>query len=356
VNRVPIGFIGVVATETPSIVIPSGVADVDFLDEAETVNHYVAELRVQGAKTIIVLIHEGGEAETPTSPVTGPIVDFANAVSDDVDVIVSGHTHQGYITQIDGKLVTQAWYYMRGQADIDLVINRITGEVVGRSAELIQTWDDAIAPDPHIAAMVAEYEALVAPLINRQISVAAVPITRDDTTGTGETALGNPITDAQRWKTGAAFALTNPGGIREDISAEPVTWGDLFTVQPFGNNLVMLDLTGAQLYALLEQQWQEGGTRFLQISGFEYDYDPSRAAGSRIVDVRDGSGTPLDPQTSYRVVANAFLAGGDSFTIMAESTNREIGPNELDALVEFIQTQLPEPFSAAIEGRIRIVQ
>lgn len=356
VDGIHIGFIGVVTTETPSIVVKGATDGLSFLDEAETINRYVAELRAQHVEVIVVLAHKGGFAETPSSPVTGEIVELANAVDDAVDVIVSGHTHQGYVTEIDGKLVTQAWSYTQGLADIDLVIDRRTQEVVSASAELIETWNDAITPNARVAALVAKYEALVAPLINRQVGTASTAITRDDTTGTGETALGNLITDAQRWKVGADVAFLNPGGIRADLAAGPVTWGDLFATQPFGNELILVDLTGAQIYALLEQQWQQGGTRFLQLSGIEYDYNPSLAAGSRIVEVRAADGTPLDLEASYRVVANAFLAnGGDAFSVMEEGTNREVGPNEMDALVEYIE-QLSQPFTATIEGRISIVE
>ena len=160
---------------------------------------------------------------------------------------------------------------------------------------------------------------------------------------------------------GTDFAFMNPGGIRDDILAGDVTWRELFTVQPFGNDMTTMDLTGAQIYTLLNQQWQGDRTRFLQISGVEYDYDPAQSDGMLIIEVRqvlpDGATqvVPNDDTTTYSVAVNAFLAGGgDSFTVLTEGTNRAVGPLDLDALVEYVE-ELPQPFDADIEGRITIV-
>ena len=352
INGVRIGFIGVVTDETPSIVIAGATEGLTFLDEAQTVNRYVDQLQRRGVQTIVVLAHLGGFPADGV--VSGEIADFANAVDDEVDVILSGHTHQGYATTIDGKLVTQAWSYSTALADVDLVIARFTGAVVSSSGEIIDTWNDAIAPDPEIAAMVAHYEQLVGPIVDEVVGVADDDITREPSPA-GEQELGNLIADAQRWKMDTDFAFMNPGGIRADIAAGEVTWGELFSVQPFANDLVAMDLTGDQIYRLLNQQWQGARTRFLQISGLEVDYDPNRSAGDRIVEVRVAGGGPIDRATTYRVTVNSFLAGGgDNFTVLTEGTNRAVGPVDLDALVDFI-AQLSQPFNATIEGRIDIV-
>ena len=226
--------------------------------------------------------------------------------------------------------------------------------MIAKSAELITTFNDAIAPDPKIATMVAQYTALVGPIINRVVGVAQDNITRDASPA-GEQPLGNLIADAQRWKMGTNFAFMNPGGIRDNIAAGEVTWAELFAVQPFANDLVRMDLTGDQIYRLLNQQWQGTRTRFLQISGLEYDYDPARPLGDRIVAVRIAGNGPISRTATYSVTVNSFLAGGgDSFTVLTEGTNRAVGPVDLDALVEYV-AQLPQPFDANIEGRIRIV-
>jgi 5'-nucleotidase len=145
----------------------------------------------------------------------------------------------------------------------------------------------------------------------------------------------------------------NPGGIRADLAAGEVTWGDLFTIQPFGNDLVSMDLTGAQIKTLLEQQWQ-GQTfpRILKPSGLRYTWDNARPVGDRVTQILKADGTPLDPAVIYRVTVNSFMAaGGDGFAVLPQGTNRVVGPVDLDALVEYVES-LPQPFSVAIEGRI----
>jgi 5'-nucleotidase len=349
---VRIGFIGVVTTETPDIVIAGATKGLVFRDEASTINRYVNVLKRRGIETIVVLAHEGGELDGTTGRLTGPIADIAHAIDDEVDAIASGHFHTGFVATVDGKLITQAYSYTTGLADIRLAIDKQTGEVVFKRANILTTWNNAnIAPDPTISALVGTYTALVGPLINEVVGTAAGDITRMQSPA-GESALGNLIADAQRWQTGVDVAFLNPGGIRADIAAGDVTWGELFAVQPFGNNLVTLDLTGAQIATLLNQQWQAGGTRFLQMSGLEYTWDASRPAGDRIVEARIAGGKLLNPSATYRVVANAFLAaGGDGFSVMAAGSNRKNDVPELDALVDYIR-QLAQPFDARIEGRI----
>ncbi len=353
IRNVRLGFIGVVTTETPQIVIPSAVQGLKFLDEAETVNRYIPELKRQGVEAIIVLAHLGGSLNAQQQ-VTGEIVEFANAVNDEVDVIISGHTHQGYASLIDGKLVTQAFSYSTALADIDLVIDRDSGEVTSKAAEIITTFNEGVTPDREMAALVSRYEKVVGPSINRVVGTAKNAITRDPSPA-GEQPLGNLIADAQRWQTKTDFAFMNPGGIRADLNAGEVTVGELFAVQPFGNDLVTMNLTGQQVYDLLNQQWQGTRTRFLQISGLEYDYKPNAATGSRIVEVRIPGKGAIDRNATYSATVNIFLAGGgDAFTVLTKGTNRVTGAPDIDALIPYVQ-QLQQPFDAAVQNRIRIV-
>ncbi|HEY8488358.1 MAG TPA: bifunctional metallophosphatase/5'-nucleotidase [Thermaerobacter sp.] len=359
VRGIPVAFIGATLKETPTIVTPTGVAGVRFLDEAEAINRYVAELKAQGIETIVVLLHQGGDGDRRGGPISGDVVPIVEALDDEVDVVLSAHTHRGYWGTIDGKLVTQAYSSGTAFADVDLVLDRATGDVIAKEAAIVDTWADVAPgnePDPRIARIVARAEEQVEPIINRVVGVAADDITRQ-TTPAGESELGNLIADAQRWAMGTDVAFMNPGGIRADLAAGEVTWGELYEIQPFNNDLVKMTLTGAQIERLLEQQWlNQPRPRILQVSGLTYRWDPSRPPGDR-VDPADVfiNGQPLDLEARYTVTANSFIAaGGDNFTAFTEGQDRVVGPVDIDALVDYVQ-QLPQPFNAVIEGRIGLV-
>jgi 5'-nucleotidase len=369
VDGVRIGFIGAVLRATPTIVTPTGVAGLHFADEADTINDAAVQLKAQGVKTIIVTIHQGSRQtptyEGPTDPATintlsGPIVDIIKRLDTEIDVVISGHSHSFTNTLVTGRkdqplLVTQAFSASTAYGDIDLKISRTSGDVVEKSAAVVTTWADqgpGLAPDVKVAQLVAAADERVAPLVNRLVGTATSAITRAESSA-GESALGNLIADAQRVMTGADFAFMNPGGIREDLAAGEVTWGELFTIQPFGNDLVSMDLSGAQIKTLLEQQWQgQSSSRILKTSGLTYTYDTTRAVGDRVTQIVGANGVPVDPATTYRVTVNSFIAaGGDNFLVLVQGTNRVVGPVDLDVLVEYVES-LPQPFSAAIEGRI----
>ncbi|NNV05934.1 bifunctional UDP-sugar hydrolase/5'-nucleotidase [Geobacillus sp. C56-T2] len=351
VNGMPIGFIGVTLTDTPSIVTPSGVAGVEFIDEATAINKAVRELKKKRVETIVVLAHNPGASNPDGTNASGEIVDIAKTVDDEVDVIFAGHNHAYLNAVVDGKLLVQSYAYGTAFSDVDLKIDPRTKDVVAKKAEIVTTYHDGITPDPEIRALVEKYEAKVAPLVNQVVGTAAETIT-DEQNASGESALGNLIADAQRAAMNTDFAFMNPGGIRADIEQGEVTWGELYNVQPFNNQLVKMTLTGAQIRELLNQQWQPTKTRMLQISGLRYTWSASRPAGNKVVDIQLPDGTPLNPNGEYTVTVNSFLAdGGDGFTVLTQGTNREVGPVDLDALVSYIRG-LAQPFSARIEGRI----
>ena len=367
VRGAPIAFIGAVLKQTPTIVTPTGVAGLRFLDEADTINGYIPALKRRGVRAIVVLIHQGGRQTSyagttdPTRPpVTGTdIVDIVNRLDDEVDVVVSGHAHSftnALLSNANGKpiLVTQAFSAGTAYADIDLEIDRKTKDVVAKTASIITTFADegpGLTPDARAARLTAAAEEKVAPLVNQVIGVTQNDIL-DDQNAAGESALGNLIADAQRAAMGTDFAFMNPGGIRADLSGGDVTWGDLFTVQPFGNSLVKIELTGQQIYDLLNQQWAgQPFPHILQISGLTYTWDNNLPDANRIVEIRK-DGVPIDLAALYTVTANSFIAaGGDNFTVFTQGVNPVGGPIDLDALIEYIE-DLPQPFSAAIEERI----
>ncbi|HEY0685124.1 MAG TPA: bifunctional metallophosphatase/5'-nucleotidase [Steroidobacter sp.] len=367
VEGVRIGFIGAVLKETPTIVTPTGVAGLKFIDEADAINASVKQLKRHGVKTIVVTIHQGtgqtsytGPTDPEVAPPTGPIAEIVKRLDSEVDVVISGHAHgftNALVANDKGKeiLLTQAFSASTAYGDIDLSISRKSDDVVEKSAAIVTTWGDegpGLVPDVKVAELVAQADERVAPLVNRVVGTVTSALTRTENSA-GESSLGNLIADAQRVTTDADFAFMNPGGIRADLATGEVTWGELFTIQPFGNDLVSMDLTGAQIKTLLEQQWQgQTFARILKPSGLTYTWDNARPVGDRVTQILTSDATPLDPNATYRVTVNSFIAaGGDNFLVLPSGTNRVVGPVDLDALVEYVES-LPQPFDAAIEGRI----
>lgn len=360
-DGVPVGFIGVVTVQTPYIVAASGIKGLRFLDEAETLNRYAAELRAQDVEAIVAVLHEGATSPVDISTAGGPCQGLAGALADIVaasdpaiDLFISGHTHQSYACRLDGRLVTQTASYGRMLSVIDLKLDRATGDVAAIAVKNLPVTRD-LAPDPAVEAIIRAAESATAPI--RAQPVAALPgqLLRTPN-ASGESALGDVIADAHLAATrllGTQIAFTNPGGIRQDLPSDPasglnVTVGDLFAVQPFGNNLVAMDLTGAQIKHLLEQQWLDQPLdrkpRMLQVShGFTYCFDDSRAEGDRILaETMMLDGALVLPDKRYRIAVNSFLAdGGDHFAVLKDGLNRTQGDNDLNALREYLSVRGP---------------
>lgn len=349
---IPVAFIGLTLEGTPGIVVPAGVAGLKFRDEADTVNELVPVLRQQGIEAIVLLIHEGGFAtgdynECPG--ISGPIVDIVKRLDKAVDLVVSGHTHRAYNCRIDGRLVTSADKYGTVVSAIDIEIDPKTRDITSAVADNVIART-SFAKDARQTALIEQYEKLVVPLARRVVGRLGAALPRH-TNAAGESALGQVIADAQLAATrapedgGAQVAFMNPGGIRADLPLPAdgqVRYEDLFSVQPFHNNLVTMTFTGAQLLQLLEAQWQGPGAggRILHVSrGFTYTWDASKPAGQRLV---PGSvrlnGRPVQPGDSVRVTVNSFVAGGgDNFAIFKEGRNVRTGAMDVDALEAYVR-------------------
>jgi 5'-nucleotidase len=359
-NGVSVAFIGMTLEGTPSIVTPSGISELNFLDEAATANALIYELKKKGIETIVVLIHEGGVQSAPApfngcTGISGPIVDIVNNLDKEVDVVISGHTHQPYNCIIDGKIVTSAFSFGRLVTKIDLTIDLKKRDVVTMVADnRIVTRD--VPKASLLTALIDKYNAIAAPLANRVIGSITADITRAQNTA-GESALGDVIADAQLAATDdpgfgeAVVAFMNPGGIRADLTyaSSPagegdgnVTYGEMFTVQPFGNSMVTMTLTGAQIDTLLETQWVVN--RVLQVSnGFTYQWSLGAPVGSKVDTASIMiNGVPIDPNGSYRVTVNSFLAdGGDGFAVLTQGTDRLGGEVDTDAFEKYFAANSP---------------
>src|SRR5262245_27205509 len=247
-DGIPVAFIGLTLRDTGKIVMPAGVAGLEFRDEVETVNALVPQIRARGIEAILVLIHEGGFQDggyNECPGIRGRIVDIVKGFDKAVDIVISGHTHQAYNCVIDGRLVTSADKYGTLVTRIDLKLDPRTRDIVGAQAENMIVRTD-YAKDAEQTALIAPYEKLAKPLASRVVgSVSATLLARAN--DAGESALGNIIADAQLAATadgpdGAVIAFTNPGGIRTDIEKRgngEVTFAELFACQPFGNRLAI---------------------------------------------------------------------------------------------------------------------
>lgn len=376
-RAVRVGFIGLTLKETATLVTPSGVAGLSFGDEAEAINALVPKLRREGADAIVVLIHQGlsgqaGYNDKTCAAVDGGLLPILARLDRQVDLVVSGHTHNPYVCdygRIDPSrpfLVTSAGRSGSLVTDIELSIDPSTGTVGERRADNIivqsEAYRDGSGPvplvegfarftrEPGVAALVARYAAAAAPIIARVVGRLRGPASRA-AAPSGESVLGNLIADAHLAATaapgaGAArIAFTNATSVRTDVipaADGSVTFGQLFAAQPFGNDLVVKTMTGAQIRAVLEQQFASGTNSvtkpimLLPSRGFSYSYDLTRPAGARILDLRL-DGEPVRDEVRYRVTMNSFLAaGGDNFTVFRDGTDPIVGPQDIDALESYI--------------------
>jgi 5'-nucleotidase len=372
VDGVTIGFIGAITEDMPSLVSPDGIAGLEFRDIPTEVNRVANELSdgvaANGeADVLILLVHEGAAtasiASATDNSAFGQIVNGVNA---NVDAIISGHTHQLYDHEIlvpgttKVRPVIQSAEYGENYGHLDLSVDPQTGELLSISAEVLPLFG-AFPPDPEVAQIVAAAVAVAKDLGSVSVGQITADFNRARQTapGTenrgGESTLGNFVADVQLWATqdaGSEIALMNPGGLRADLkytssgAGDPdgnVTYAEAAGVQPFANTLVTMELTGAQLKQVLEEQWQPAGASrpFLKLgvsASLEYTYDPAAAVGDHI-DAIYVNGVLVDPAASYTVTVNSFLAaGGDNFATLALGSNAaDSGKIDLQSMVDYFE-------------------
>jgi 5'-nucleotidase len=360
-DGVRVGFIGLALEGTPDIVSPAGTSGLSFRDEIVTINAETDRLRAQGVEAIIVLIHEGGyrlagAGECPG--LSGAINAIVEGLHPAVDVVVSGHTNGIYICRTADKLLTGAGQYGAYLTDIVLTLDRASGDVVSADAQNIVVAQE-IAQDPAQLAHIEAYRPLAAPMANRVVGTVVAPISnvRNDA---GESAMGLVIADSMIAAAEATLrerpdiAFMNPGGVRNSFAAAgPVTYEQLFDVQPFGNDIVVLRMTGAQVEAVLNQQFRSNARFILQVSGASFAWRQTPEGGALVPGSVMIGGAPLDRARTYQVATNSFLADGkDDFSaFLAAQSRTTIGP-DLDAFEDYVAAQ--SPLAAPATGRVRL--
>lgn len=388
VNGARIGFIGMTLEGTPDIVTAAGVQGLEFTDEVETANALVKQLKRQQVKAIVVLIHQGGDPAKQkwTDPETGetydvdpnydytcggggqlaassPILPIAAGLDSEIDLVVSGHTHQPYVCNVKDpkgkdRMVTSASSFGRLFTETNLQYDVKKRDIVRTSVEsanMLVSRD--VAKDDAMTALIDRFNELVTPIASKVLGTITTDVTRT-TNEAGESQLGDLIADAQLADPSVVtngqepvVAFMNPGGIRTDLVADQssygeatgeVTFGEAFSVQPFNNYLVSMTLTGQQIYDVLTEQVtgaNAGRPKVLQVSeGFSYRLgDNGPVDGSVMLD-----GTPIDKAASYRIVTNNFLAGGgDGFPTFVDGTDVYFGGLDIDAFANYLADVSP---------------
>ena len=340
-DGVRVGFIGMTTPSTPIVARPSLVADFEFRSIAEALDRYIPVVRQAGVDFVVAVMHEGAFCELTSEGAVceGEALDALAATTERFEYAVIGHTHSRVETEVRGIPVIQSYAnttaYGLGRID-----RSADGVVNARRLGIRQAWADEIAPDPDVERLVAAYRAEISDIVDRIIVSLpeALPAPRD-----GDFPLGRIVADAQRLASGADVALMNNGGIRRSLPAGPVTWTDLFELQPFNNMLVRHTMSGALLRRALEHSVRDGDVD-LHASGITVRYEPDAPYGERILEMTFDDGSPLQPEDRYEVTVNDFISGGGGgYTMFAEAEAIEpLEVADLAALIAHLEAQ-PQP-------------
>ncbi len=373
VKDVNVGIIGVANPETPFITNPVNVDNLAFTDPVQAVNDALPEAEAEGATMIVVDAHLGGFYNKDTESVEGEIADLACGLDPDkVDLIISGHTHSRIDDVICGIPVVQSYSSGTAFSRVDFTVDLRTGEAVSYNmnyspTDVYQTWYGKratykrwdtgkrvkVVPDPEVQAIVEYYEAQIAAIKNEVIGETTAPITRDYR---HESAMGDWVTDIMRaYDSNIDFAFTNSGGLRADIDAGPITFGEVFEAQPFDNTLVVVELDGNEVRQVLEEGIT-GAHGVVQVSGLQFTFDYDAPVGSRIVDdvIDLSTGLALDSSATYQVAVNDFMAnGGDEYFTLADNPQVNTYIIVRDLVVDWVKANSPfTPPDPATEQRI----
>ncbi|WP_340589191.1 bifunctional metallophosphatase/5'-nucleotidase [Erythrobacter alti] len=372
VDGARIGFIGLTLEGTPVLVSAQATAGYEFLDEAETANALAAGLRAQGADAVVLLIHEGAEVAgeyvlAGCPDLSGSIVPIVERLDPSISVVVSGHTHQAYVCSVPNAaggetLLTSGGRYGGFVTDITMKVDPERDAVVSVSGTNTPV-DGSAGSDTAIASLVAVYAEASGPVANRAVG------TIKDTGEHGEDCSDDPsedlTADAYLAAANAAlpepvdFAIVNSGGVRTDLSGANdgvLTYGELAAMAPFGNGVIVLEMTGAQIRTVLEQQFCNESPASICDSlltpshGVQYTFDRNRPANQRVQELLINR-EPLDSARTYRVVTNSFLAGGgDGFAQFSQVPEIANVGFDIDALEAYVAAgELTVP----VCGRVR---
>jgi 2',3'-cyclic-nucleotide 2'-phosphodiesterase (5'-nucleotidase family) len=332
-DGVKVGIVGIADEATPRTTMPKHVADLRFVPPAPIITARAKALRARGARVVVVVAHLGGFCDrADADKCTGEIFDVARALSpDDVQAIVSGHTHSPVTTVVNGIPIVQARSSARAVGVLDIALD--DRAAAPARPMLRSVTSDSITPDPAVTALVRRATDAVAD----RIAAPVVELTERMPREGNQFALGNLIADVQRLAGRGDIAVMNNGGIRAELRAGTLTWGQLYEVQPFANRLVAVTIRGAALRRYLEALVDGTSVRY-HVSGVRIVYDPAAPAGQRIRQLTLGDGSRLDERRRYRVIMTDFMAsGGDGAQLAREAVVEELNRVDLDAFVDHLR-------------------
>lgn len=368
VDGTKVAFVGTVTEQTAGMVSPQGIAGIEFRDQVASANDAASAAVDDGADVVVLLAHEGsaGSDCAAIATETGDFGDLVRGASDDIDAIVSAHTHQRYACEIGGRPVIQAHQYGTTLGSLDIELTD-AGDLASITPGTVSLYDTTVGqyiayPDTETAQVVANAVRIADEKGRVQVGSITADILRGKTASGSEdrgvhSTLGNTVADVYLWATSqnpayggrdAEVAFMNPGGLRADLmfgdDNGAVSYREVANVQPFANTLVTLELTPAQIKQVLEEQWQPAGASRPKLAmgvskGFTFEYAPEATSGSHIRSMQlNGEQLALDDSTTkIRVVTNSFLAGGgDNFGTFATGTGTaDSGQVDLQATVEY---------------------
>lgn len=350
-----IAFVGATLRTVGAYVSAKNMDDLYTVDEADAINALLPELRKQNVDAVIAVIHQGGKTterfdQQDCSQLSGDVVEVAKRLDPQIKVVVTAHTHEGYLCRLGDKLVTQGASFGRLLTQLTLTVDTDKHQLLDVKAHNLVIDAQRYSASADVAPLLAEVESRSQALLGKPVARLAAREVLRATNEAGESPMGDLIADSQLAATralGAQIALMNQGGMRMDITLdegqEQVNYGQVATVQPFNNSLTLLTLSGAQLRELLEQQWQDGGMGFYPLqpsASLSYRYDDSRPKGQRVI---AGSllvdGQPVQDAQDYRLALNSFLAeGGDNFSVLKQARDRlDTGINDLESMIAWLQ-------------------
>ncbi|MGG5370172.1 5'-nucleotidase C-terminal domain-containing protein [Enterococcus sp. AZ196] len=366
-----IGFIGVVTTEIPNLVLAEHHKDYTFTDPAEEIAKYSKELVDQKVNAIVVLGHTPSVQGAGES-VSGETAEIMNKVNqanpnNSVDAFFAGHNHVYTNGVVGNTRIVQSTSQGKGYIDLQGEYDTTTQDFATTPKATVSPVipADGITPDSAVQGIVADADSRVKEVTDKKIGTAdkAEDITRT-ANEMGESPVGNLVTDAQVYmaeKKGQPvdFAMTNNGGIRDDLkvkSDSSITWGAAQAVQPFGNIMQIVEMTGQQIENVLNQQ---SSKYFLQVSGLKYTVEKNPDASDAdhpyvVKELTKSDGTALKANETYKLIINDFLyGGGDGFSEFTNANLVGALDPDTETFIGYIEDLEAngKKVSAAIEGR-----